>query len=214
MPFNVSTFRANLAGEGYQKNSHYEVFLTPPPSIYSSLLNNINGDFSISDIAETMRFRTTKILIPGIDIKTANVRRYGIGPLQKYAITNEYTEFRMEILCDKYGGIWQFWYHWLRTVFQFSGNSDAQSGNINTFPGYIANYKNDISTTVLVEVFDQTGNNIMRFDLLEAYPVALSDTSFSWADAGLTQLAIVMNFKEYRIIGSTVELKENMLERG
>lgn len=214
MPFNVSSFRANLAGDGYQKSSHYEVFLIPPASINASLISNNNGDLSINQLANTIKFRTTKVLLPGIDIKTANARRYGIGPLQKYAITNEYTELRMEIICDKFGGIWQFWYHWLRTVFQSSGNSDARTGNINTFPGYIAGYKNDVSTTVIIAVYDQEGNNVLRFDFLDAYPVALSDTAFSWQDGGLTQLAVVMNFKEYRIIGSTVETTENILERG
>ena len=214
MPFNVSSFKANISGEGYQKTNAYEVVLTPPPSINSNIVSNINGDFSVTAVANSIKFRTTKILLPGIDIKTVNVRRYGIGPLQKYATTNEYTEFRMEILCDRYGGIWQFWYHWLRTVFEFSGNSDARTGNINTFPSYAASYKNDISTTLLVTVFDQEGKDIMRFDILEAYPVALSDTSLSWGDNGLVQLAVLMNFKEYRIIGSTIEIKDDILVRG
>lgn len=214
MPFNVSSFRANIAAEGYQKNSNYEIILTPPPSINSSLMTNVNGDYSITEVASTMKFRTTKVLLPGIELKTTNVRRYGIGPAQKYPLTNEFTEMRMEILCDKYGAIWQFWYHWFRTIFQFSGNSDARTGNINTYPRYVNAYKNDIVTTVLVTVFDQEGNDILRFDFLEAYPVAVSDTTFAWGDGGLTQLAIVMNFKEYRIIGSTIQTNDNILVRG
>lgn len=205
MPFNVSSFKANIASEGYQKNNTYEVIIAPPPIIASNIISNVNGDYSVNEITNNLKFRTTKVTLPGIEMKTVNARRYGMGPMQKYTTTNEYTEMRIEILCDKFGSIWQFWYHWLRSVFEFSGNSDSRTGNINTFPSYMNNYKDDITSTILLIVFNQEGEPTMRFDILEAFPVALSEANFAWADGGLTQLAVTFNYKEYRIIGSDLE---------
>lgn len=212
MPFNIESFKANISGEGYLKNHSYEVFIAPPSSINTNFIGNGYSDLSTIDVANTLKFRTTRISIPGVEIKTVNARRYGIGPLQKYSLTNEFVELKMEILCDRFGGIYQFWYHWFRTIFEFSGNSDALSGNINTFPAYINAYKGDISTTVIIVVYDQEGHAVMRYDFIEAYPVALSDSMYSWQDGGLTQLAISMNYKEFRVINSTIKnVRENSL---
>lgn len=215
MPFNIDNFKANISGDGYLKNHSYEVFLAPPLALNANIINNTNSEFSTTEIANSLKFRTTRVAIPGIEVKTVNARRYGLGPLQKYALTNEFVELKMEILCDKYGGIYQFWYHWFKTVFDFSGNSDSLSGNINSFPSYTNAYKNDISTTVLIVVYDQEGRAVMRYDFIEAYPVALSDSMYSWQDGGLTQLAISMNYKEFRVINSNIQTRdENLLSRG
>lgn len=208
MPFNISSFKGNIEKDGYLKSSHYEVFVTPPSFLNQGTIRSAFSELRTSSISDSMRFRTRRITIPGINLKTINARRYGVGPLQKYPISSEFNETVMTILCDKNGGIWKFWYEWSKFIFDFNGVTDAQTGQTNRTPNYITAYKDVFSSTIIIVQYDNEGNRVMDYELIKSFPISVAEIPLDWTMGNLTQLNILINYKEHRMISTSFERNE------
>ena len=201
MPFNISTFKSNIEEVGYLKTSHYKVIITPPQILLTNTISGNNGESSALQITNDIQFRTQRFSLQGIDIKTANVRRYGVGPIQKYALTSEFNEFTFSVLCDRNSEIWNFWYEWSKIVFNASGNSNTNNPNgINTFSKYYAHFREEYATPTQVELYTQDGELSMTYIFEQSFPVAVSGINLDWKETNqMITLNIAMAYKEHRI---------------
>lgn len=204
MPFNISTFRSNIASDGYLKGSHYEIIITPPDILNQGTIRDARFELKPSTISDSLRFRTQRVNIPGINFQTVNTRRYGVGPIQKTPLTNEFTECGISILCDRNGGIWKYWYEWMRLIFNFNGVTNAPSGQINRNATYISEYKDNFSSTAIIVFYDTTGYPVMEYELTKIYPVSISDVPLNWQIGNLIELNVLLNYKEHRMISTTI----------
>ena len=207
MPFNVSTFKSQIAEFGYLPTNKFQVVVVPPPmfdgeSIVTALQQS---GTSISEIIDQLRFRTEDVIIPSVVLNTVDVYRYGIGPFQKQPVNAAFNTLSLTFISDGYGDLWQFWYQWIYNIFGFSPSNNGQGGIINTLPTLTLNYKKDYSTTITVFIYDQFGNIAQTMYFNQAFPVGINDVRMNWGlDNQLLKITIDVAFTNYIINGSSV----------
>jgi hypothetical protein len=140
-----------------------------------------------------MRFRTESVKLPGITILTSDNNKYGVGPTQKFPHSANFNENSLSIVCDREGNIWNFWYEWARSIFQFNGTDNA-------VPGYYAEYKDNYSTTIQVQTFNQEGDIVQTINMFEAFPTSVQDIPLNWGNGEIVKLTAGVTFASYSVI--------------
>lgn len=206
MAFNIRTFKSNIEEYGYLKNNSFSLLLSPPPFFRGQIQNNNNLPNSIRNITDLLRFRVSDLQTPGITIDTVGVHRYGVGPVQKQPINAAFNDITFQIVCDQYGDIWKFWHNWTNYIFEFTGKADINgSPLVNSQARYSADYKSNYSTVVSIYIYDPFGEPIQRFDLYNAFPVAIAEVPYSWGSSNeLVKIRIALTYKDYIIVGTNV----------
>lgn len=197
MAFNIERFRQNIASHGYIDNNNFEVIVTTPQVLFNSALNNRASPLNANEIAKTMSMRIDQVRMPGINLQTTQVSRYGIGPIQNMPVNAQYQEVNFSILIDEFGEIWQYWYTWLNAIFGFNGTD-------RTLPTYQADYKNNYSTVVSLLLYNHLGATVQTVNLYEAFPTSIREIPMSWGDNQLIRLNIALSYTSYTLIPSGV----------
>lgn len=200
MPFNISSFKGEIASRGVLKNSHYDIIITPP-ALLRTIINFPTGNLNTSPITRSIKMRTNTFTIPGVDTKAINLRKYGVGPNQKFPVSTEYNEVQFTVMCDRQSNIWRFWYEWSRLAFDGSAQLNPANPNaISSPPRYAAHYKDEYVTTTQIDVYDQEGRNSLTYMLEESFPMSIANVPLTWQPTNnLIQLSIMMAYKEHRI---------------
>jgi hypothetical protein len=199
MPFNINSFRTNIRDFGYLDNNSFSVYVQTPPILFNSFLGNQGTPTSMQQIAQNMSFRIDQVRAPGISLVTADIPRYGIGPTQKQPYMAQFQEINFSMLCDHYCEIWQYWYNWTRTIFEYNGSTTQQT------PSYTTEYKDRYSTVMSIFIHDHFGNIIQKIHLFQAYPTAVREMPMSWGDPNLMKVNVQVAYTEYVIEGSTLQ---------
>jgi hypothetical protein len=131
--------------------------------------------------------------MPGITILTTDNQRYGVGPTQKQAHSANFSENSISMICDNDGEIWRFWYEWTRRIFQYNGAE-------NQIPGYYAEYKDNYSTTIQITVYDPSGYIVHTYNLFDAYPTSIQETSLNWGSSELIRMNVGITYANYNLI--------------
>lgn len=185
MPFNINSFKTNIKDYGYLDNNSFEVLVQTPRALSAGL--------SGTQIAQNMSFRIDQVRAPGINLMTADINRYGIGPTQKHVINAQFQEIYFSVLCDEFAEIWDYWYEWTRLCFQYNGTQNGAG------PSYTAEYKDNFSSTVVIQIFDHFGNLVRSLNLFEAFPTSLREVPLAYGDPGLLKINVAMMYTEYTV---------------
>lgn len=205
MPFNISTFKSNLDRYGYLQNNKFEVYVRPPNVLINKNILNLRNQQNVFDIVRLLKFRIEEIKIPGIALYTADVYRYGIGSSSKYPFTSVVSEITLTMVADQYSFIYQFWHHWLRSVFEFNGVENNQNSQVNRIPTYTADYRDNYSTMLQIIVYDNEGNEVTTYNLYDAFPISMRESALLWEDNNdLLNVSINLTFKEFTVAQSTI----------
>jgi hypothetical protein len=206
MPFNINDFKANIEDYGYLKTNLFEVYMQPPNILFGNTLNN-NGIISqINELTDLQTFRIDQVRAPGISLASADVSRYGAGPTQKQPFNAQFNESSFSVLCDNQASVWQYWYNWVRAIYEFNGTDSAEFGEVNRFATYLSEYKSNYSTMMQIVMYDLEGNTIQRINLYEAFPTAIRDIPLAWADDGnMIKIDVNIAYTDYTIESSVFE---------
>lgn len=206
MPFNIDTVKANIENNGYLKTHSFDVVLAPPPILLGRNINILGTPANARNITNNLTFRVEQVRAPGISLSLAQINRYGYGVTQPMPHNAQLQDTTFSILVDGFGEIWQFWYNWVRAIFEFSGNDSARFGTANRLPAYTTEYKDNYSTIMQIVIYDTFGNAIQRINLHEAFPSAMREIPLAWNDTqNLMRLAISISFSEFTIVGTALE---------
>jgi hypothetical protein len=204
MPFNIDTFKSNLDEYGYLQNNKYEFIVFPPPMFVGKTLLNVSvptTENSSYGITNNLRFRIDSVRAPGIQLLSADNNRYGIGPTQKQPFGAQFNELGISFISDAYGELWQYWYNWLREIYQFTGTD----GSVNNSATYTSRYKSEYATFAQLFIFNNEGDVVQTFNFYDIFPTTLSEPPLSWSDNNtLLKIGVTLSYKEYTIEGSTM----------
>ena len=183
MPFNVNNFKTSLRDFGYVDNNSFIVYVQPPKVL--------GGDNP--GISKNLSFRIDQVRAPGISLITNDINRYGIGPTQKQPTSAQFQEVNISVLGDYYCEFWQWFYGWERAIFQFNGTTNGGP------PNYTAEYKEEYSSTIVIQIFDHFGKAIQAINLFQAFPTAIREFPLSWGDSNLLKINVALAYTEYTI---------------
>jgi hypothetical protein len=183
MPFNIENFRAHFYDKGYLQNNKFELYVERPNILRSS---SIPSTYLI-------KYRASGVLVPSLNLIPAEVFRYGIGTRSKYVHNAQVTDFVVNIIVDKNADLWDFWYTWLNSIFQYSPTETPNYRH----PAYTLNYKDDYSALLQLIVYDNYGEIAKKINFYEAFPLSIREIPLDWKSQNeLMELSITMAYKE------------------
>jgi hypothetical protein len=196
MSFNIDTFKTHFEELGFLQTNKFEVTVSPPKIFSNRRLINNQSEISISSISDALRFRIEAVRAPGIQILFDDNTRYGIGPTQKQPFNAQLNEISINFIVDYDSILWQFWHNWINNIFQHSGTN-------NSYPTYLAKYKDDFSTIIDIDIYTNDGNLSQTIELYQAFPTAISEVPLTWGDQNNPlRMSVTLSFSEYQILGS------------
>lgn len=175
MAFNVNDFRSHINSKnGPAKSANFEVNIALPPAV---------GD-ATKIRALTLQCEATDL--PGKSLITNDVKVYGPTFKVPYQVQYETINFTFVSTNDfSEKKIFDDWMNLIQspTTFNFRFAKDS---------GYMTN--------VYVTQFDDSGKNIYRVQLIDAFPVGMASMNMSWASDGFQRLTVQFSYHKYSVI--------------
>jgi hypothetical protein len=184
MPFNIAEFQANIAaGGGLMKKNKFLVNITPPTSI----LGRSAGGTSLYSVGRTLEFYAESASIPGISLQTSELRRQGVGNLEKAVYGAALTDVDIRFTIDQYTENFKFFQMWMDTIYNYNPSRGTE---------YEMEYKDSYCTTLTIFVYNEIEPEqpIMILDLYDAFPVSISDIGLDWGGSDIMKLNVRFNF--------------------
>jgi hypothetical protein len=186
MAFNISDFKANLAGSGSRgisKQSHFEVVVSPPRKIELSNRSRTALD--------SFRFRVETAELPGRAIQTFNHKTSGYGVASKFGYDVTYSDVNLTFLCGADLGEKSFFQAWQSSVVgNHTRNQDIRRHQS-------LGYYDDYTGSVALIQYDDQGNVVYTMALAEAYPIVVNPLPLSWASEDLHRLTVQFAYKHF-----------------
>ena len=191
MAFNISEFKTNIAkGGGLLKNNKFLVLVPTPRILQGKSIDNIPTS-STNDI---LRFHAEKASIPGIALQASEMRRQGIGNLEKTPFGAAFTDCDVSFTIDQKSTVWNFFQSWMDGIYNFN----LKIGN----GLYELAYKNEYCTTLTLYVYNEIHPQtpVIQIELIDAFPVSISDIPLQWSGGEHITLNVRFNFRSWNEI--------------
>lgn len=157
MAFDISKFLSQTQ-EGFAREAHFELQLTPPPSI--------NSDSQ--QIALTCSLANQ----PGRSVEMESTRIFGHGIPVPIAYGLLYTTLDISFYCDVNGKTLKMLHDWFDLVMP---NKTVGSNAM------LLNYHDTYSGTGILTQYAPDGSTIMTTKFIDIFPSSLGPINFSWA---------------------------------
>jgi hypothetical protein len=207
MAFNIQNFKENLNSYGYIKNNKFEVFIQAPRFMANKTLRVNNRETNINDLNQLLRYRIEQVRMPGVNLLSTDVVRYGIGISQRTPYNAQLFDTTFSVLVDRNTDLWDFWYNWINGIFNFNGqepngNNIFEGGRI---PTYTTEYKENYATTMMIVLYNDTKEIIKTVNLYNAFPTSIGQIPLAWNETqDLMRIALSITFENYTIVGSNL----------
>lgn len=196
--FNINSFKSNISDYGYLQTNKFIVAFASPTVMQNSTIDGIPA----SQTEGLLQVRAESVRIPGITLIQNDVNRYGVGPTQKMPTNVNFTPNSITFISDRNGEIYKYFYTWLNSVFDFSGDVSET----NSSASYSVAYKDDYATDLHVYVYDNGGNMIKDIVMYRAYPESMNEVSLGWSDNNnLMKITVSMSFRDWAMVGVSGE---------
>lgn len=156
------------------------------------------------DRQEVLSLRCSGASIPGVGIRGTNLQRQGYGLQEMVATEAILTDVNLEFILDQ-KLVADFFEEWTLGIVDYSRlksmsyvTSTSNDGMLSSGrKPYFANYKDNYSTTILINIFDEAAERIKTVELTEAFPVRLSSIDLNWNDRDkLAKLVVTFNYRD------------------
>ena len=201
MPFNLNEFQNNLAQYGISSVNKFDVNINLP-----KIFNNATFNNALADLPDILRFRAQSINLPAIALISHETNRYGLGPIVKQPYNAAFGDIRTTFIGDKQGLIYLFFYFWFNGIYNFSEtntSSGTASQNLQNFtlPSYTSAFEDDvISSSIDINIYDNTGTIIQTVNALRAKPTIFTASPLSWDQTNtLFKMNVNFSFREWTI---------------
>ena len=191
MPFNIRQFKAVFDEFGYIQTNNYEVSIPLPRILTGKRIQTGMVETPFENIARLMVTRIDRASIPGVNLATSDVFRYGVGVSEKKPYNAQFMDLNLQFICDKYSLIWHFFHKWIQSIYDFAGDE----GN---FPKFTFNYKDDYISNVYLTVYNKHQKKPITINCESAFPTAVTDSPLSWSDrSNLVRVNVNMTYRAW-----------------
>lgn len=210
MGFDINEFSQVLANNnGLLSPAHFSVQITTPMALLT-LLNNQNIS-AFGQTATKLPFFCEAAQLPGVQLATSNVQRYGYGPTEKKPTGVNFSEVTLSFIGDGEGEIWQYFQQWVKCIVNYDArnglntatNALSQTTTGSVYP-YEIGYKDDYCIDLAIYVYDKTNNQTIAVTLREAYPIFVGDVKLNWmAGKEIMRIPVTFTFVDWYNVALT-----------
>lgn len=135
--------------------------------------------------AQILTFLCDSAYLPGLGYQTDEIRMSGYGNVEKRPYATIFQDVPLTFYSDADGSVFKYFHAWMQSVFAFNDaanpNGTVKGLPLNSFQ-YPSEYygiveiihMNEIKTT------KESDNTIVKYQLLEAYPISIGDIQVDW----------------------------------
>ena len=187
--------RANIRKYGIQKTSMAHIVFDPPTIFGTN--EKIAGARKIAMLAT---YRADAFAQPGVSMATTEVKRYGIGPLERKPYLPIFTDQQFSFINDSNSLIHKFFYLWMNGIVGFDA---LPRGNVvkdifKKYP-YEVEYKDQYKTTIDMYIYNEVQNKAGVIKFENAYPIFLGDIQHGWADSSqMVRFPVTFTYSHWR----------------
>lgn len=192
---NIADFRAKL-GEvnGLAKLNKYRVRFPIPNKLFGQTQEG--QDRSVSDIVQYMEYFTNSVDLPGTQLITNVVSRYGYGPVEKKPVAPLFNDVMMEFFNDGKSSHLGFFQGWINLITNFNMSDGISAKGFNNMDVGELSYKWEYAVDCEIDLYDNSGERIHTTVLRDCYPNMIADTKLS-ADPQPTFMKLVVQFNYF-----------------
>lgn len=165
----VNRFRSNIYGTSVSRNNRFYIEIDRPRAFFDSMNEGI----------AKVPFLAESASIPGVQLMTSEIRRHGIGQVEKKPYNAVFVDTTMTFMVDGAGIIHKFFYKWMSSIVKFDQFAYEFSTSDKLDP-YEINYKEDYATRVRIYTVDEFNRKIIAITLHDAYPIFMGDMNVAW----------------------------------
>lgn len=186
--------RANIRKHGIQKTSMAHIVFDAPFCLKSAA--KISGALKVTGLAT---YRADSFVQPGVSFATTEIRRYGVGPIERKPYLPIFTDQTFSFINDSDGLIHKFFYLWMNGIIGFDelprGNSaDDVFGKL----PFEVEYKQNYAVTIDIYVYNEVQASVGVLKLFNAYPTFIGDIQRNWADTDqLVRFPVTFTFSHW-----------------
>ena len=196
--------RVNIRKYGVEKPSLTYVGFTAP-AIFIDMMPN-----AVDIMNQVVAMRAERVNQPGVQLATSNVRRYGVGPLEKKPFSASFGDVSIGFLGDSQGVVHQFFYAWLNGIVNFRDipTGAGVADNFGKTP-FEVEYRDNYKTIIDIITYDETQQKIGVIKLYNAYPTGVSDIQRDWAGINdVVRVNVIFTYSHWTYEGDILGLKE------
>ena len=135
--------------------------------------------------AQNLTFLCDSAYLPGLGYQTDEIRMSGYGNVEKRPYATIFQDIPLTFYSDADGSVFKYFHAWMQSIFAFNDaanpNGTVKGLPMNSFQ-YPSEYygvveiihMNEINTT------KESDNTIVKYQLLEAYPISIGDIQVDW----------------------------------
>ena len=187
MVFNINEFKSNIAvNGGLLKNNRFAVLISKPNCLPASF----------SDL-NSLAFYAESASVPGMALQSAEMRREGIGNLEKTPWGAAFTDINISFRIDQKTKVWNFFQVWMNKIYDFDISMENRARSY-----YEMEYKDNYATMMTIFVYNEIDSGaapIISIDLYDAFPISISDMQMNWGGADIMKLNVTFNFKSWSL---------------
>lgn len=201
----LGRFLSEIRQHSVARTNYFDVRITVPSTL------RVGPPMNLSLFAEG----TT---LPGLFIQTGELKRFGIGPVEKYPYSLQTNKITFNFIGDGKGEIYKFFYRWMQSIVkadipvEISAGDSLQLQQIsqNGLAPYEVEFKENYAVPIQLFVYNEQSQTILNYNLTEAFPISIPDVSLSWSnDNSLMQFAVDFEFLQSQLVNAEDKLKVN-----
>lgn len=198
--FNINNFKSQIDLKGVQRPNKFVCIIPMPSGLQGSTRV---GEWST--VASKLEFWCEAASVPGVALSTHQVIRYGYGAFEKKPFAPIFSDVNLTFISDGKSTNWDFFYSWIKMIHNFDlrrginvqGTSTSIVNGIR-LDSFETAYKSDYFVDLNIICHDDTGNEINRVILRDAYPIYVGEIALNWADNNsFSKLPVTFTFMDW-----------------
>lgn len=179
----TESVRSGVRKYGIQKSSMAFVNLELPPFLRDGIKTSINTGGYDSSLGLLASDRAESFSMPGVAFATSDIRRYGIGPIERKPYVPIFLDYNINFIGDSDGVIHKFFYFWLNSIINYTQlPSGETTKDIFDKKPYEVEYKDNYKTDISIYTFNEVQQKAGLITLYNAHPFSLGEIGRNWAD--------------------------------
>lgn len=187
--FSINEFKANAMQHGLLKKSLYMV------------------NFTASPFPQRFVFLTDSVSIPQVNLETAQVRRYGYGPMESIPFRPVFSSMTMTFMVDgSQENVLSAVLRSINRISPFMDYDDMHSGNVEIYgaqqqpTAYELAYKSDFAFDMEVYVYNEFQDKVLVYTFRECFAQSVGGITLGWGDVdSLLKADVIFTFTDYSI---------------
>jgi len=199
MAIALNNFLGTINGKGYLTNNRFLVNIPRLPAGMSN--SQAINDFH--ELTSGLQFFIESSNLPGIQLNTSDVFRYGYGIVQKRPYGLTFADLTTSVHSDAEGVILRFFQAWMKIIMNYdnrTGDLFDATGLLPSQGPYELGYKSDYAVDMNIEIYNQAGVVTHKVFLIDCYPIFVNDLNLSWSDNNtIMRIPVTFAYKNWYV---------------